>query len=304
MATTLSVSGLTEYVNIHRDELLVKAVADSKTLRYVDIMGNVKYKDAIPYLDSEVVLADGSRCSWDPAGSDIFTDRFIESHAVKVNKEWCWKDFEKTFANWKLNWEAGREPENLPFEQKIAESNMGKIQEEVEKMVWDGNSGASISGFIADIKAESAVTTSVSGLTSASTATEIVDAVVAAAQANRAIKKGYNIFLSYTLFTQYIREQNSVCCANRQIIDANAETLTYLGDSRITLIPVIGLENSGAVVAATPDALVYATDIEGSENVYKVWYSEDDDKFKFRVLFRAGTALRWPDEVIIAEKAE
>lgn len=293
----LSVSGLTDYVNVHRDELLVAAVADSKTLRYVDIMGAVKYKDSIPYLDSSVVLDDGSACGFEAKGDDIFSERFIESHAVKVNKEWCWKDMEKKFANYQLAWQAGRE--TLPFEQKLAESNRDKIQEAVESLLWDGNSGLSITGFIADIEAESAVTTSVTGLTSASTAVDIVDAVVAAAQKNKAIKKGFNIFLSHTLFNQYISLLNATCCANRSLIDAAVEELVYPGDSRIKLIPVEGLENSGAVVAATPDALVYATDIEGSENVYKVWYSEDDDKFRFRVLFRAGTALRWPNETIL-----
>lgn len=297
MATVLSVSGLTDYVNVHKDELLVKAVADSKTLRYVDIQGNVKYKDAIPYLDSEVVLDNGSDCGFDPKGSDIFTERFIETHAVKVNKEWCWKEFEKKFANYQLMWEAGRE--TLPFEQKMAESNMGKIQEAVEEMLWVGNSGASVTGFIADIAAESALTHTVSGLSSASTAVEIVDAMAAAVQGNRAIKKGYNIFLSHSLFNDYIRGLNATCCANRPIQDAAVDELIYAGDSRIKLIPVEGLEGTNSIVGASVDALVYGTDIEGSENVYKVWYSEDDDKFRLRVLFRAGTALRWPDEVYI-----
>lgn len=298
MATTLSVSGLTDYVNVHRDELMVKATVGSKTMRYIDVLPNIKYKDAIPYLDSTIVLADGSTCNWDPSGSDIFTERFIETHAVKVNKEWCWKEFEKKYMNYQLNWEAGREPENLPFEQKMAESNMGKVQEEVEVMLWSGNSAANVSGFIADILAESGLTNAVTGLSSASTAVEIVDAVVAACQANRAIKKGYNIFMSHTLFTGYINGLNASCCANRAIIDAASEELVYPGDSRIKLIPVAGLDDMDAVVASPADGLVYGTDIEGSDNVYKVWYSEDDDKFKFRVLFRAGTALRWPDEIV------
>lgn len=301
MATTLSVSGLTDWVNVHRDELLVKATIGSKTMDYIDVLPNIKYKDAIPYLDSQIVLADGSTCSWDPAGSDIFSERFIETHAVKVNKEWCWKEFEKKFMNYQLNWEAGREPENLPFEQKIAESNMGKIQEEVETMLWSGNSAANVTGFIADILAESALTTEVTGITSAMTAVEKIDAIVAAVQANKAVKKGYNIFMSHTLFTAYINGLNAVCCNNRSVIDAASEELVYPGDSRIKLVPVAGLDDMNYVVASPADGLVYGTDIEGSDNVYKVWYSEDDDKFKFRVLFRAGTALRWPDEIIYAE---
>lgn len=302
MATTLSVSGLTDYVNVHRDELLVKATAGSKTLDYVEILPSVKWKDAIPYLSSEIKLDDGSTCSWDPDGSDILSERFIETHAVKVNKEWCWKELEKKAYNYALRWEAGLEPENLPIEAKLAESNMGKIQEAVEEMLWQGNSDAGVTGFIADIEAESGLTTEVTGLTSASTAVEIVDAVVAACQAKRAIKKGYNVFMSHTLFTAYINAMNAACC-NRAPIDAASETLKYMGDSRITLIPVEGLDGQDFVAASPADGLVYGTDIEGSENVYKVWYSEDDDMFKFRVLFRAGTALRWPDEIVYANLA-
>lgn len=297
MATTLSVSGLTDYVNVHRDELLVKATMDSKTMRYIDVLPNIKYKDAIPYLDSQVELSGGTDCSWDPAGSDVLSERYIETKAVKVNKEWCWKEFEKKFMNYQLRWEAGREPENMPFEEKFADSNMGAIQEAVEVMLWSGNTAAGVTGFIADIQAESGLTTAVTGLSSASTAIEIVDAVVAACQAKKAIKKGYNIFMSHTLFTAYIAAKNAACCFKAEI-DAANEELVYPGDSRIKLVPVAGLDDINAVVASPADGLVYGTDVENSENVYKVWYSEDDDKFRFRVLFRAGTALRFPDEVV------
>ena len=44
--TTLSVSGLTDYVNVHKDELLVKATVGSKTMKYIDVLPDIKYKDA------------------------------------------------------------------------------------------------------------------------------------------------------------------------------------------------------------------------------------------------------------------
>lgn len=291
----LIVSGLTDYVNVHKDELLVKAAADSKTIRFVDLMPGVKSEDAIPYLSSTVVLDDGSQCGFEAKGDDVFTDRKVKTSAVKVNKEFCWKDFEKKYANYQLNWAAGRE--TLPFEQKIADANLMAIQKEVEDLVWNGNSAITVDGFIKQIsEIDSASTIAVTGLTSASTYAQIIKAVVKAIP-GAALKKGVNLFLSHTAFNAYIAEQNESCCANRPIQDANVDTLVYAGDSRITLIPVEGLEDSGAYVAASKDALVYATDIEGSEGEYKMWYSEDNDKFRLRVLFRAGTALRWPDEI-------
>lgn len=289
----LNVTGLTDYVNVHKDELLVKAAADAKTLRYVDIMPNVKSKDAIPYLESSVEFQDGSRCKLTTGGTDVFTERYIETKAVAVFKDFCWKDFEKKAQNYQLQWEAGRE--TLPFEEKIQDANVAAVQEKLEDLVWQGSTALTISGFIADVT-NSGVTAS--GTTSASTIAERIDAVLEALP-NNAYKKGINVFVSYTDFRAYIKSLNATCCANRPIQDGAVEELAHPYDSRVLIVPVEGLEGTGSIVAASKDALVYGTDIEGSEGVYKFWFDDKDDLFYLKVLFRAGTALRWPDEASI-----
>ena len=295
MANTLNVSALPDYIQEHRDELFINAILGAKTLGLVEIMPNVKYKDALNYLDSEVVLQDGSECGWNPQGSDTFSQRYIETVAVEVEKEFCWKDFEKKYMNYQLLWEAGRE--KLPFEEKIAQSNMNAIQNAVEDLVWKGDSGLSIDGFIA--AAENASATTVEFETG-QTVSDKIDAIVAALSF-KMLKKGVNIYVSPTDFASYIREQNGVCCANKPILDAASESIAYFGDSRIKIVPVLGLEGADAIVAATPDALVYATDVEGSEKSYRMWFDEKEEKFMFRVLFRAGTAIKFPDEVVLGE---
>lgn len=297
MANTLDLRALPDYIQEHRDELFINSTLGSKTFDYVEIMPNVKWKDALNYLDSEIVLQDGSNCGWNPQGEDTFSQRFIETKAVEVEKEFCWKDFEKKYMNYQLLWEAGRE--KLPFEQKIAESNMNAIKDAVEELVWQGNSGLTISGFVADVKAEGTKAEVASG----ATISEKIDAVVKSLPI-KMLKKGVNIYLSYGDFTTYIQEQNGACCTNKPVLDAASETIKYFGDSRITIVPVVGLEGTGEIIAATPDALVYATDVEGSENTYRMWFDEKEEKFMFRVLFRAGTAVKFPDEVVYAGVSE
>ena len=294
-ANTLNVSSLPDYIQEHRDELFINATLGAKTLGLVEIMPNVKYKDALNYLDSEVVLQDGSDCGWNPQGSDTFSQRYIETVAVEVEKEFCWKDFEKKYMNYQLLWEAGRE--TLPFEEKIAQSNMNAIQDAIEVLAWQGNSGLSIDGFIAAAEAESA--TSVE-FNSGMTVSTKIDAVIAELT-TKMLKKGVNIYVSPTDFRNYVMEQNGACCNNKPVVDAASEFINYFGDSRIKIIPVLGLEDAEAVVAATPDALVWATDVEGSESTYRMWFDEKEEKFMFRVLFRAGTAVKFIDEVIIGK---
>ena len=295
MATVLNISGLTDYVNVHKDELITKASLGGKSLEFVDIMPNVKYKDEIHFLDSSVVLQDGSQCGWNPQGEDTITPKFIETKAVEVEKEYCWKDFEKKYMNYQLLWEAGRE--KLPFEEKFVNGNLDAIKDAVEDLIWQGDATIGIDGFIAAIENESGATVS---FESGMTASAKVDAVVAALPF-AALKKGVNVFMSYTDFRQYIQEQNGECCSNKPVVDAASESIKYFGDSRITLVPGVGLEGTGAMVAATADALVYATDVEGSENTYRLWFDEKEEKFMFRVLFRAGTAIRYIDEVVLGE---
>lgn len=297
MATTVTVSGLPEYIQANRDELFVKATAGAKTLDNVAIMPGVKHKEAFNYLDSTVVLQDGSECGWNPAGSadDDFSQRYIEVHPVEIEKEICWKIFREKYMNYQLLWQAGRE--KLPFLEKYAASQVAAIQEALENLVWQGDASLGINGFIADAEEVSATTVN---FATGQTITEKIDAVVAALPLAM-LKKGVKVYLSYTDFRNYIQESNGTCCANRPIIDAAVESLTYAGDSRITLIPVAGLEGTGVIAASTEDGFTYATDLEGADNVYRMFFDEKEEKFMFRVLFMAGTGIKAINEVVIGK---
>lgn len=294
MPSQINVSALPDYIEVHKDELLVKAALGAKTLEHIEIMPNVKYKTALNYVDSSVEFADGSACGWNPKGSDVFSQKTIEVKPVKIEKAFCQRDFEKVFANWQLLWEAGRE--RLPFEEKITESNLAAIKKQLEKVVWQGDTSIDIDGFLNQFRAESVETITLAKGTSISTA---VDSVIAALSSDT-IGKGVNLFLSYTDFRKYVQEQNAACCANRPIIDAASDTIVYAGDSRVTIVPTDGLEGKNTVVAASADALVYGTDIEGSEGVFKLWFDEKEGEYDFRVLFTVGTALKYPEEIVYA----
>lgn len=289
MASTLNVNSLTDYVNVHKDELFIKSAVGAKSIEYMDIMGNVKYKDALVSLDSTATLQDGSACGFNAAGADVFAEKYIEVKPVKVEKEWCAQDFRTKFANYALKFEAGRE--TLPFEEKLAESNVEAVKMAVEDVIWKGDSALGIDG----LKAQAMATAS-NEVQAGATVSECIDALVAAMPVS-ALAKGVNIFMSYTAFRAYVQEQNASCCANRTLIDAAADAITYAGDSRITLVPVAGLEGANIMIGASKENLVYGTDIEGSEAVYRLWYDEKDDMFRFRIRFNAGTAIRIDEDV-------
>lgn len=296
MANTLNVTALPEYVEMHKDELFVKAAVGAKSLNYLDIMGDVKYKDAIPTLDVTAEFADGESCGFDPKGTDVFGVKYIEVKPVKVEKEWCANDFRKKFGNYQLQIEAGRE--TLPFEEKMANANVDAVKMAVEDLVWKGNTELGIDGLNKQIKAISGVYQATAGDTTTATIDAIVEKLTP-----RMLAKGVDVFMSFTTFRKYVQEQNAYDRCNRPVIDAANEELVYAGDTRVRLIPTMGLEGANIIVAASRGNLVYGTDIEGSEGVYRVWYDEKDDMFRFRIRFNAGTQVKFDDEVVYAELA-
>ena len=293
MANTVDLSSLSEYIKSNSDQLFVKSTVGAKTLDYIDLLLNVKNKEKLNYLDSEVVLA-GAQCGWNPQGSDVFSERYIEVHPIEVEKEFCYYDFQKTAIAEQMKFAAGRETLGS-WEEKVAFSNVEATKKAVELMLWQGNSGASVTGFLADAVAASAATVSFG---SGSTTVGKVDALVAALTAEM-LDKGVTIFMSMTDYRNYVMESNGTCCANRPVLDAAAESITYAGDSRIKLVSVLGLEGTGKMVAATADALVYGTDIEGSETMYRWFFDEKENKFLLHIMFVGGTAIRFVDQVIV-----
>ena len=288
----INVSTLPDYIQENRDELFVKAIASTKTLDYIESMLGVKGKAALNYLNSTVVLADGESCGWNPQGDDTFTQKTVTTKLVAVNKEFCAKQMRSKWMSYDLSLAAGRE--NLPFEQKIAESNVAAIKKAVEKLIWQGDVTLGIDGLLKQISTES-------GAVKVNGGTTILDKIgkVIAAIPAGALEKGVNVFMSYTDFRSYVEAKNAECCGNMPVIDANVDYLVYAGDSRIKLVPVAGLEGTNKIVAAPYDALVYATDVEDSEGIFKMWFDEKEDKFLFKVLFTAGTAVKYNDEVVL-----
>ena len=292
----INVSALPEYIQENRDELFVKAIASTKTLDYIESMLGVKGKAALNYLNSTVVLADGESCGWNPQGDDTFTQKTVETKLVAVNKEFCAKQMRSKWMSYDLSLAAGRE--NLPFEQKIADSNVAAIKKAVEKLIWQGDVTLGLDGLLKQINSEVGAI-KVSGGT---TILEKIGKVIAAIPAG-ALEKGVNVFMSYTDFRSYVEAKNAECCGNMPVIDANVDYLVYAGDSRIKLVPVAGLEGTSKIVAAPYDALVYATDVEDSEGIFKMWFDEKEDKFLFKVLFTAGTAVKYNDQVVLYSAA-
>lgn len=305
MANAINLTALNEYVDQRTDELLTKAVLGAKTLDYVDVMLDVKYKAPLNYLDSTVVFADASTCGWDASGADTFTQRMIEVAPLKVNKEWCARDMRKYWMNYQLLIDANRE--TLPFEEKLIDENLKAINKKLETAIWQEST--LFDGFLAVIADDASAGIKTYDASAGVEYDEVIDKAYGEITDDMYARGEVTMFVSPTVFRGYVASINAVCCANRETLDAASASITYPGDSRVTIVPVEGLAgaeiSSKDVYAVVTWAknLVFGTDVENSENDFKVWYDDKDEMTRFKVLFNAGTQIKFPDEVITITEA-
>ena len=304
MASAINLNGLNTYVEQKSDELLTKAIMGAKTLDVIDVMLDVKYKAPLNYLDSTVDFADASTCGWNASGSDTFTQRTIEVSPVKVNKEWCARDMRKYWMNYQLLIDANRE--TLPFEEKIVDENLNAINKKLETAIWQETS--LFTGLLKQISTDASKGIKTYDASAGVDYNEVIDQAYQNITDDMYARGEIVMFVSPTVYRNYISQLNAVCCSNREMIDAASDFITYPGDSRVTIRPTYGLTGakiSGKdvyVVATWAKNLVFGTDVENSENDFKVWYDDKDEMTRFKVLFNAGTQIKFPAEVITITK--
>jgi len=305
MASAINLTALNEYVEQRTDELLTKAVLGAKTLNVIDVMLDVKYKAPLNYLDTTVVFADASTCGWNPDGSDTFTQRMIEVSPVKVNKEWCARDMRKYWMNYQLLIDANRE--TLPFEEKIVDENLKAINAKLETAIWQEST--LFDGLLSVIATDASAGIKTYDASAGVAYDEVIDKAYQNITDEMYERGEITMFVSPTVYRGYISELNAVCCANREVIDAASDSITYPGDSRVTIRPTVGLTGAEIsskdvyVVCTWAKNLVFGTDVENSENDFKVWYDDKDEMTRFKVLFNAGTQIKFPNEVITIKEA-
>lgn len=295
-----SVNTLPEYVQENREQLLTAAALGADTLGVIETYLNVKHKQNLNYLAVTAPFQDASTCGFNANGTDTISQRVLEVKPLKVNKEYCVKDLLPKYLNTELKIAAGME--QIPFEQKFMDENNKAINRGLEKLIWQGDSSLGIVGFVGVL-----TDPSTGAIDSSVAAGSGADDLIADAYAHIPVavleNTGAYIFVSHTTFKNYIADLNAVCCANRPIIDANQSEMKYIGDSRVTIKPVAGLEGTTYAIAGDPKNFVFGTDVEDSQNVYKLWFSEDDDVFKYKVEFNAGMQIAFPGEVVITKIA-
>ena len=294
-------AGLADYVKENQDQILSAIVLGGKTIGRMTKQTGIKTKEKINYLGLDPIFQDGSNCGFTPQGDVVLTQREIATGVIKVNMELCDRTLLGKYAEYLVRVAADNE-NALPFEAEIVDLLTKKINEAMEKAVWQGDkdSGeANLKHFDGLLKI-------------AGEEASVIDVEVTAGEgAYSAIKKMYlalpeelleagaAIHVSpelYRAFLQEMVEKNYYHYSGAQ--DAQPEEFVFPG-SNVKVVNTLGLAGTKKMFATYDANLYYGCDLENAMEIVKGWFSDDDDKFKIKVLWNAGVQVAFPNHVVL-----
>lgn len=300
MASGYTVSALTNYVDVNKDTIIKDVVLGYKigdTIANMEKALGVKETQKLNYLNVDPVLQSGKGCGFSASGSTVFTERDVTAKILKVNDQWCPDDLINKYAQYLVKLGANKNADNMPFEEEILSEIEIKLSQKLEKLVWQGDSGLSITGLIGLAEGADSGSTSAVTLSSAATMYANIKSVVMAIPEE--ILDDAVIFVSPANYRQFIQEMVEKNYYHYESGKIENDDFIFPG-SNVRIHKTLGLTGDNAhIYASTYKNLVYACDMLDDKEEFRLWFSDDDDLFKLKIKFNVGVTTYFPDMVVL-----
>ena len=290
----INVSALTAYVDEQRLPLIRKTIFAAPSVKHFNLQTGVKHSAALNILNTTVAFGDGATCGWDEAGSSAFSQRTLEVGNYKVNMSFCDKAMLKYWNGYEVRVAAGQK--SLPFEEDFVAGIIDGVRVKLENMIWKGVKATDkMDGLLTILKAEGSVIKPT--IDSSST---IYEKTIAAYKAIPAGKlESASIFMGVDNFRDLVLELTAKNLYHYSPeVDSALEIV--LPGTNTKVRGVAGLNGEKAIVAADGENIYFGVDMEGDEERFDLWYSQDNQEFRLAINFNAGVQVAFPDEVVLA----
>jgi hypothetical protein len=300
---------LPNWIETNASELITASVFEAMSTKLFSIQTGVTSEVAINLLDTAVKFGDGAECGFNNTVDQVISQRTIKPGYIKVNAEWCDKEFLDTFAHHLVKMAAGSE--ELPFEQWFVEDIIKHIGEELEKAIWQGEKKATpatnldyFDGLLkimdADVPAANKIT-----LTGNDTFEQIWT-VYSAIPSN--LINDTVIYVGRETYRNLIKDmtfnQSRIALAYNYNEQMNKEMEMILPGTNTMVKAVNGLDDTKKIVACIPSHIFYGVDGVSDKETFKFWFSDDADQFRMKVAFSAGVQIARPEEVVLGTITE
>jgi hypothetical protein len=307
MATSIT----TSYVGVAAIDYVSKALLEATSLKngHLTVIPNIKKSYKLQITDlGNIIQADG--CDFTPSGVASIIERSLTPVDLKVNFKDCKTIFENHWMADKMRAGAHNSGPSTEFSSWLVSYMQGKVNEGVEKMIWQGDTAGSggvyatypfltsSDGFVKKMTGTASGVDQVAGttVTSGNVLAEIEkvyaaipDVVLGAAD--------LKIFVPRQVLRLFQTAIPSTFNANSNFDITKEQPVYYKG------LPLVAVDlANNKMIAARTSNLYFGTDLTSDLNEVKVLdFSETDlsDNIGMKMRFSAGVEFAIPSEIVL-----
>jgi len=297
-ANGFELGGLSVYTKQVGD-LFAKSVLPETLFNSVEIMENIKYRQALNLLSKDLYLQN-TVCGPTATGSTILTQRVLEVCEMTAFDKFCMTDLNQYWTNEKLS--RGSNITDLDWFQSVYLEDLAKrIAVDVQKIAWQGNTStgtgnlALCNGWVKLLSGSTTVNTGSTTLTVATIVANI-NAMILSLPAEIA-GNPINIYLSFSLYNMFVQGWAKDYPYGYSPMFTNTQ-FKHPFYGNITFVPQSGLEGTSYIFMGEQRNFVYGTDIKDEFSTVEVVYNPFDKYVYTTVNWKQGVQVKWPDQIV------
>lgn len=274
---SLDTSNIKNYINANTDILVSKLVASTESAKLFNIQNGVTTDTTIHGILTSLSIQDGASCGFNAQGTQAITARTLEPNFLKVNQEYCAKDFYGTYKFYETKVAMGKSP--LPLEEALIEDVVKAIAIENEKLLWRGKkaSGDLVDGITTIIAGDNAIPSANKFTSTKTTVLERLNEMYAKV-GNRKVKA----FISSAMFRQMITEvvEKNFYASFTDDINETMQKFILPGTS-FEVYGVDGIADTDTnIYGLIPDEVFIGVDNADDASAFDFYWSADDRVYK------------------------
>lgn len=291
------VSGLATYIKQEAEPIIRDVLFGGKLINRVRTQLGVKGAATINILDADPTIQAGG-CGFDPAATDVLSQRVINAVPLKVNDQICVDNLIGTFGEYYVKHGANETPD-FPFEAQYMASVAAKLKNKIETLLFQGDT-TSLDDLlklndgllkIADTDLDAANKVSITAGTSIYAGLlQMVGAF-----SDEMLAKGAEIYVSPQI---HMLLQQELVNMNYYHYGVEPSDEVFLPGLPVKVVAMYGLKGSLVALATYPDNIVYGTDIRDAEEQIRSEYKPFEGVFNILVKWNAGINFAFPADVV------
>jgi len=284
------------------------ALKESKSLEYLTMIENVKYKSVIQKMAGASLITD-SACDFATAGTLTMTESVLEPTNLQINLDLCKQNL---LSNWEsLQMRAGAgAPPPATFDDYVISYMGGIIADGTEANIWTGNGANNFQGFVGTggylLAAQDGTVVQVNNSGGAGTAYSAGNIIAnlqdltAAIPAAVYVKEDLHIYMSPKSFRLYISAVSALGYINAYSMNKDYDAV--FEGVKIAVCP--GMKND-AMVAAQKSNLFFGTDLLSDSTTRIVLLDmaalDGSDNMRLVVRYSAGVKQGIGSDIVLID---